>query len=96
MWIKHPQHGMVVLIFHEAHIQRLLSEGGTEVEDPTSTLAGATEETRKEAADDASTVNNVKLDHASTGNDIRPEPARKRKPAIQRSASTRQTRRVKG
>jgi hypothetical protein len=37
MWILHPKTGGVVLVTHEAHIARLLDEGGREVPDPTIT-----------------------------------------------------------
>lgn len=35
MWIKHPHTGVVVDVRDQAHIDRLLGEGGHEVPDPT-------------------------------------------------------------
>lgn len=37
MWIRHPETGVIVLVFNEAHITRLLGEGGQEVSDPRAT-----------------------------------------------------------
>jgi hypothetical protein len=34
MWIIHPATGMPVCVTHEAHIKRLLEEGGREVDAP--------------------------------------------------------------
>ena len=34
IWLKHPQTGAVLYVVHEAHITRLLGEGGRVVPDP--------------------------------------------------------------
>jgi hypothetical protein len=35
MWIKHPLTGVECLVLDQAHIERLLDEGGVELEGPT-------------------------------------------------------------
>jgi len=75
MWIK-LSNGRIELVHHEAHIARLLSEGGQEVADPR-VAALAQQETEEQS--DGSQNNTDRPDSSGQEDDHRP---RRRKPAV--------------
>lgn len=68
--------GVTHKVLHEAHIARLLEEGGQETADPT--IA----QVQEEVVTNASTLNDVRFDSAREADDQR---SSRRKPAIRRS-----------
>lgn len=86
MWIRHSN-GVVVLVHNEAHIKRLLAEGGEEVADPNAAQqelepAPETPEQQESEQADGSTSVNEPSNSGSPQDDRRPS---KRKPAVRRS-----------
>lgn len=77
MWIQLGS-GRVELVLHEAHITRLLSDGGVQVEPPVSE--------QEESREDASTVNNGKPNTEGKTTDLRPQRG---KSGVRRSGHSR-------
>ena len=93
-WVRVKATGNVVPVIDPEHVKRLLEEGGVIVPDPRvpQTPEPAQQPLEEVAVTDVSTLDNERLDKPGTHDDKRPGGI---KPAVQRSANSRSSRRIK-
>ena len=82
MWIQHPSTGVVLLVRDQAHIDRLLGEGGHEVPDPRIPPQEPEQAQESEVATDASEVVNVGPDSPRETHDRGPSGGKSALPGL--------------